>query len=576
MAKCLGCMKEHNEKNGVCPYCGYDNNSKPTEAYHMVPGSILEGRYLIGRCVGQGGFGITYIGWDLQLERKIAVKEYFPSDFATRALGEQQLTIYNGDAADQFGAGLKSFIDEAQRLAKFNGIKGIVDIYDTFITNNTGYIVMEFLSGVSVKDMLKANGTLDYPTAKEIVVEMLYILNEVHKEGIIHRDIAPDNIFITDEGEFKLLDFGAARYASIVNSKSLSVILKPGYAPAEQYRRRGNQGPWTDIYALAATFYKLITGVTPPESMERINGDNLVPPSKLGVQIPKNDEIILLNALNVMPENRVQNAKEFLDALGGKRAVRKRERNLGADTGKMYKFAIPLLVISLIFVGAFGVYVKAGGIDMEYVGEIVRGSYEIADGFAIVRNVVGKDREQAEKLLNMDGFKVEIGESIYIDVIDEGKVAAQTPSSGSASTEDTVITLVVSLGAQTGDIGAYINRSADEVMTELKAAGFYNIDTMPGEKNELPEGTVEAVKSNAEEIAENSQVKLSSPIVLYVSDGSNFEIDETKDVKVPNVTKKKYTDASSTIVENKLIVGSVSYEYSSSVKEGYVISQSPS
>ncbi len=569
MIRCYGCMKEYNEGH-VCPYCGYDNDAKPKELYHIMPGTILEGRYIVGRSVGQGGFGITYVAWDLQLERKVAIKEYFPSDFATRVMGDKNLTVYNGEAGEQFEAGLKSFIDEAQRLAKFNGIKGVVDIYDTFISNNTGYIVMEFLSGISVKDMLKANKVIDYPTAKEIIVEMLYILREVHKEGIIHRDIAPDNIYITDSGEFKLLDFGAARYATTIHSKSLSVILKPGYAPEEQYRSHGNQGPWTDIYALAATFYKLITGVTPPESMERRADDKLIAPSKLGIVMPKNDEIALLNALNILPENRIQNAQEFLDALGGKKITRKKERNLHTDTGKMYKFVIPMISLAAFIVITFIVSVQAGIIDTRYWSEKMSANVNLPEGYELVPNEIGMQKDNAIKLLEERGFKVTEGEALYSDYIAEGTVAAQTPGTG-AQAEGTEVLLIVSKGAKTANVGLYKNRSASEVVAELKELGFYNVQQKASEENNSISGSVESAN-----VKENTEYKLSQPIIVYVSDGSNYNVDTTKDVSVSNYVGEKIETVRNDLANKKLGITISGYEYSDKYNKDIVISQSPS
>ena len=160
MNKCLGCMEEKEESLAVCPHCGYVEGTPPKEIYHIVPGTILHEKYIVGRVLGYGGFGITYIGWDYTLDRKVAIKEFLPSDFATRMPGETLVTVYNGEATVQFEAGLERFIEEAQRLAKFNNVGSVVDIYDTFIENNTGYIVMQCLEGDTVKDLMKKNGPL--------------------------------------------------------------------------------------------------------------------------------------------------------------------------------------------------------------------------------------------------------------------------------------------------------------------------------------------------------------------------------------------------------------------------------
>ncbi len=315
MERCLGCMELIDDQVEVCPLCGYFKGSGVQEAYYLEPGTVLKGQYLLGKVLGYGGFGVTYIGYDNKLQRKIAVKEYLPSDYATRKPGTKEPVIYSGDAREQFMAGLSSFLGEARNLAGFVGIPEIVDIYDCFQENGTGYIVMEYLKGKTVKELLAREGRFPYQKAEEIILHVLDGLEAVHKEGIIHRDIAPDNIFITDEGEIRLLDFGAARYAASIYSRSLSVILKPGYAPEEQYRSHGQQGPWTDIYGVGATFYRMITGERPPESLERMVEDDLKRPSELGVEIPPEKEEILMKSLKVQMEDRIQSAREFREAL---------------------------------------------------------------------------------------------------------------------------------------------------------------------------------------------------------------------------------------------------------------------
>ena len=312
---CMGCMELVEDQFDICPHCGYVRGTGVEEAYYLEPGTILQERYLLGRVLGYGGFGVTYIGYDTSLRRKVAVKEYLPSDFATRKLGTKGLTIYSGDAYEQFMAGLTSFLREARNLANFSEVSEIVDIYDCFQENDTGYIVMEYLNGETVKELLEKKKKLPYEEAEKIICHVLDGLSTVHKEGIIHRDIAPDNIFITKDGEIKLLDFGAARYAVSIYSRSLSVILKPGYAPEEQYRSHGNQGPWTDIYGVGATFYRMITGIRPPESLERMVEDDLKKPSELGVEIPPEKEAVLMKSLEIRLENRLQSAEEFRKAL---------------------------------------------------------------------------------------------------------------------------------------------------------------------------------------------------------------------------------------------------------------------
>lgn len=253
----------------ICPHCGYIVGTHAEEAIHMEPGTILHDRYIIGKILGFGGFGITYIGWDGKLEQKVAIKEYLPGEFSTRMPGQSQVTVFNGEKSEQFHDGLKKFIDEAKRLAKFQNEPGIVKIFDSFEENETAYIIMEYLDGETLTGYLKREKTIPEDQAVNMLMPVMNSLQSVHAEGLLHRDIAPDNIFLTKTGEVKLIDFGASRYATTSHSRSLTVIIKPGFSPEEQYRSRGDQGPYTDVYAIAATLYKMITGKTPPDAMER-------------------------------------------------------------------------------------------------------------------------------------------------------------------------------------------------------------------------------------------------------------------------------------------------------------------
>lgn len=325
MKLCMGCMAELKDQESVCPHCGYAQGTAAQESYYLNPGTVLNARYIVGKVLGYGGFGVTYIGYDTLLKRVTAIKEYFPSNFATRSMNSRRMTIYSGDAYEQFRDGLESFISEARRLANLNHVEGIVRIYDCIRDNDTGYIIMEFLKGQTVKEILKRREKYDCKEAQKVIFPVMDALREVHRAGIIHRDIAPDNIFITEEGEVKLLDFGAARYAASSKSRSLSVILKAGYAPEEQYRSHGKQGPWTDIYALGATFYRMITGVRPEDSIERMVEDDLQPPSALGADTSPQQDDAVMKSLSIKMEERYQNVEEFKDALLLAEAGKERE-----------------------------------------------------------------------------------------------------------------------------------------------------------------------------------------------------------------------------------------------------------
>ena len=315
---CPGCMRERQSMEGPCPFCGYDASAAQVEAHQLPPGTILSGKYLVGKLLGEGGFGITYLGWDLNLDMKVAIKEYYPAGFVMRENTSSNTVLsFTGEKGEFYQAGKDKFLSEAKSLAKFFLLPGIVCVKDFFLENNTAYIVMEYIDGVTLKTKLaQSGGKMPVGPLLELMRPLMSSLSTVHKAGLIHRDISPDNIMVSNAGQVKLLDFGAARDVTVNGGKSLAVVLKPGYAPEEQYRTQGQQGPWTDVYALCATIYKCITGVTPPEPIERMANDKLVPPIALCPVTPAQNAA-LLKGLAIYAAQRFQSIEELYRALYG-------------------------------------------------------------------------------------------------------------------------------------------------------------------------------------------------------------------------------------------------------------------
>lgn len=312
---CYGCFQEK-DPGSVCPHCGF--HEYEDQPYLALPlGAILNGRYLVGKVLGIGGFGITYLGFDLTLEIKVAIKEYLPSGLATRHSDHYTVQLTR-KADEDYTYGMNRFLEEARVLARLQNTPNIVSVQNYFKENNTAYFVMEYIDGMSLKEFLdKAGGKIPLAQAKAILEPVMAALTEVHALNLLHRDISPDNIYITAKGESRLLDFGAARFA-LGDGKSVSIILKHGYAPEEQYSSRGNQGPWTDVYAMGATLYRCLTGILPPDSLERINNDILKSPAELGIQLPERVEQALRKALAVKTADRFPNMESFIDALNEK------------------------------------------------------------------------------------------------------------------------------------------------------------------------------------------------------------------------------------------------------------------
>ena len=264
--------------------------------YQLKPGTVLQNRYLIGSVLGEGGFGITYIGLDKVLAMRVAVKEFYPAGAAHRASVVSGDVIITRGKEPMYRRGVERFVQEARSLAAFSSEDGIVDVLDTFQANNTAYIVMEYLEGNTLKALLKTEGVFDAARLIKLMEPVMKSLSVMHRTGFIHRDISPDNIMLTNNGKLKLMDFGSARYFLNQDSE-LSVMLKQGYAPVEQYSSRSQQGPYTDVYALCATIYTCITGSVPENSLDRSRYDTLVPPSAKGVRISPVHEKALLHGL---------------------------------------------------------------------------------------------------------------------------------------------------------------------------------------------------------------------------------------------------------------------------------------
>ena len=281
-------------------------------SYSLQRNTGLIGRYVIQEVLGQGGFGITYLGIDKLYGNKVAIKEYYPQKIAMRkAQYEDVVTVTSIEEKNNYDKGKKRFLDEAQVMARFNKNEGIVKILDFFEANNTAYIVMEYLEGSTLKQYLGKYGVIQFRNLIEMMLPLLEALIEIHSQGLIHRDISPDNIMVQHNSKLKLMDFGAARDYTESGNKSLTVILKPGYAPPEQYQTHGVQGPWTDIYALCATIYKCLTGITPPDAIARVMDDKFKEPDQLDGKLSPDIKKILWKGMNIFPEERYQDIVEF-------------------------------------------------------------------------------------------------------------------------------------------------------------------------------------------------------------------------------------------------------------------------
>lgn len=342
--RCSKCMQKI--ESYPCPHCGYTMEGQTELNYALPPNSILYGRYLVGKMLGQGGFGMTYVGWDLVLDQKVAIKEYYPSGLVTRHPGMGTRLLWNTgtQAADFHSSGMENFLKEARKMMKLDNIPAAVRVLNTFFENDTAYIVMEFVDGETLASRLQKNGVYDWKQAKEIFLPLIEGMEQVHRAGLIHRDISPDNIMLQADGKVRILDLGAAKDMTINTGASSMLVAKPGFSPIEQYTQRGTSSPAADVYAMAATMYYTLTGTVPVPSTDRVNADTLrwdLPQLKA---LPKNVVTALQNAMEISAKNRTPSMAILLKELTGRASRRvKPEKKKSAPIG--WIAAILVLVI---------------------------------------------------------------------------------------------------------------------------------------------------------------------------------------------------------------------------------------
>lgn len=482
MKLCMGCMNQIEDRLSTCPYCGFDETTLRQESYYLDPGTIVGGKYIVGRVINYSGHTISYLGMDAEVNRKVIVKEYLPSDFSTRSEGEKDITIYSGDAQEQFEQGLTNFLNEANRIQHLQDAEGIAKIYDCIAENDTGYVISEYLEGQTLKEILDSGKKYSAKEAKEFVEKILRGLRKVHPLDIVHCDISPETILVTNSGEIKLLDFGATRYVTTANSKSLAIILKQGYAPEEQYRSRGVRGSWTDVYALGAVMYRMITGVVPQESVERALVDELKEPSKLGVSIPENMENALMNALNVYQNDRTSSADVFLKELNSptvKRVKVKKKRN---ETGKFPVWAKGLVACLLCTVVVGGaILFKMSGDD---VGNLDSTSIALKDLRGMSVNDAAK---YIESLNSENGWDIALETDNYVfdlsadnNTIYNQSIEASTDLSNEKSLKNIEGLSVDDMGKVTGTITCTIYSNDKLHYSEISGMNAYALATKLG------------------------------------------------------------------------------------------------
>lgn len=571
---CMSCMELYDSAYDVCPYCGNTENHKPKELLHLEPGTLLKKRYIVGNSIGYGGFGITYIGWDTMLKRKVAIKEYMPSEFSTRKLHEPEVLVANSAKKQkQYHDGMKKFLREAQNLAQVGDIDGIVYIYESFEANHTAYIVMEYLEGETLAAWLEKKEKVSEAEAFGLLLPLLKSLDMVHEKGIIHRDIAPDNIFLVKDAEdnihVKLIDFGASRFATTSHSKSLTVLIKPGYSPEEQYRSDGGQGTYTDVYALAAVLYRMVTGVVPPDAFERRTAiesgkkDILVDPSVYNAELSENFEIAVLNALNVRVEDRTATVNEFVSEVISFEPVERRGSRIKKIDFMKWPLWAKIMVPTAGIVSLSLVCLLMVGV-IKYASNLIIGN-ELPEGMVRVPDIVNESVEIATEQLishqlvfsNVGG---EYSPNVPVDIVLEQGIAG-----GSIVTSNSIINVVVSTEEESYLMPDVTGMSEVNAKRSLECLGM-EIKTIEAENAGLYTGCV-----ISQDIEPYTEIKSGNVVTLTIS-GSIAN----KGGKVPALTGLTYQEALEKAAEAGVLVEVSKKEFTDKYADGEVIAQSVS
>ena len=541
ITQCMGCMEIYEAFDDICPYCGYINGTMPEEMYHLEPGTVLDKKYLVGKVLGFGGFGVTYIAWDQVLQRKVAIKEYFPRECASRMNGTEEITIFTGDRKKQFRNGLKSFKEEAAKLMKLHDIIGTVNVFDIFEENNTAYLVMEYLDGCTLAQMLKEK-IMPVEEALKMIRPVIRSLQEIHKNNLIHRDITPDNIFITKSGELKVLDFGSARYSALAQNKSISVIVKQGYAPPEQYQLYKDQGPWTDVYSLAATIYKMITGKVPEDSITRMVKDTLEAPSALGITITKSQENALLNALNTKISSRTQTMDTFEKQLFSEEEVPRIDNETGQPVKKPQKKWIPPVIAAGICVLCIGAFLRM----QQPKKDTAVIQQQKQEEKYVVGNYVGVDLEKAENAAKESELQIVI-----------------TNRENSDKKEG----VILSAGNEKVKMPDYVGISSKKCAEIEKADNIRTVTSESKESNIIPEYVVEQSEKAGNKIAKGATVTLS-----FSAGRKNIKKKESH--TMPELIGKTFDAALKEAEKSQIYIGISKHEYSTSYKKNTISAQS--
>ena|GEM_PF-891554 len=548
---------------------------------YLPQGTILKEKYILNEVISSGGFGVTYCAQASDSGEQLAVKEYLPTEFATRRPGVDQVLV-NNDARrqKQFHDGLSRFITEGRKIMNYGALEGVAQIVDCFEGNGTGYIVMKYVQGELLADMLSSAGFFAHGDAQaviEVLSPIFRSLEQLHKDGIAHLDISPENIIISNDGTAKLIDFSSYRHVTTTYTRSIMVLVKEGYSPEEIYRSGGDHGAHTDVYSLAAVLYKMLTDRDPIDALERARAlesgkkDPLVSLKKLNGQVSSGVENAILNALNVRIEDRTPDVATFFAELNAPDTKRKKQTIKALDIGKWPSWAKVTSAAAVMLITTMSVLLALGIFGREDI-------FVMAEGMARVPSLVNTPLDDARGRIESAGLQYMVAERHFSDVIPLGFILAQDLSPGIIVEENTIIILTISGGQDMALMPFVLATEAEAAQEELEEAGF-SVRRIYEYSRFIFEGNVTRLSQNiagleVHEIEAGQEFPIGGVVRMHISRGPDPESDDDHIATVPNVVGMQLAEAMILTQASNFAVQVLDRRYGQE-PEGTIVSQTP-
>ena len=565
---CMSCMREIGAEL-ECPYCHYVVGTPQISPYLNVR-SVIGNRYLVGRLLEYNGDGATYIAWDIQDKKAVTIREFLPDTLCSRTRDSKVITVspgceiaYNDCKAD--------FLELWRKLTRMSGLSALVNVYEVFEENNTAYAICEYIESITLRDYLLRikTGYIPWERAKTLFMPMLSTLGMLHTAGIIHRGISPFTLQIGRDGKMRLSGFSI--WQARTARSDLTAQLFPGYAAIEQYGFEGQQGPWTDLYAFAATLYRALIGTDPIEATERLTNDRLMVPGKFAEQLPAYVINGLINALQILPEDRTRSVEQLRAELSASPTatvagvdfanemsapdtprVPQRRPSSSAQKVKSDQVAknkslalkaglISAIVLMLVFLIAVLVVPKLKPKSEPVTQPVTTSGEQVAVGL-----FVGKYySEITNNAYWLDNFKFEKKEE-YSDTVKKDMIIAQSVEQGKQVNKGTTIVLTVSLGIEQIKLPDVRGMDYEEAKALLTDAGFRVSKKLEANYGGNTPDTVKSVEdADGNKMKANEEFDKGTTVKLYVWG----EVQETEATTPPETTTKKEPTKPNVIVD---------------------------